>query len=175
MTPVGAQMEAAAPPLLKRRLLLTPRLLLKQTLVLQLAAIKTMARFQEMYAALNAPGVVTAIPLSFNQLKIEIANRLHIEADDAAFIENKQALCDAYIALFYNVCRRGTDVSASHWINRRHTLADQIYEKLHLKKDAGEVPMPRWTASVRRGSSRLCWHCDERIRGSEKHTCSVCK
>ena len=169
MTPVGAQMEAAAPPLLKRRLLLTPRLLLKQT------AIKTMARFQEMYAALNAPGVVTAIPLSFNQLKIEIANRLHIEADDAAFIENKQALCDAYVAVFYNVCRRGTDVSASHWINRRHTLADQIYEKLCLKKDASEVPMPRWTASVRMGSSRLCWHCDERIRGSEKHTCSVCK
>ena len=59
-----------------------------------------MASFEEIRAALNAPGVVTSTPLSFNQLKIEIANRLHIEADDAVFTENKQVLKDAYVEVY---------------------------------------------------------------------------
>ena len=64
-----------------------------------------MVRFEEIHAALNAPGVVTSNPLSFNQLKIEIAKRLHIEADDAVFTENKQALKDAYVAVYTKVCK----------------------------------------------------------------------
>jgi hypothetical protein len=63
-----------------------------------------MVRFEEIQAALNAPGVVTSTPLSFNQLKIEIAKRLHIEADDAVFTEHKQALKDAYVAVYTKVC-----------------------------------------------------------------------
>ena len=63
-----------------------------------------MVRFEEIQAALNAPGVVTSTPLSFNQLKIEIAKRLHIEADDAVFTESKQALKDAYVAVYTKVC-----------------------------------------------------------------------
>ena len=74
---------------------------------------RSMPRFLEMYAALNAPGVVTSNPLSFNQLKIEIAKRLDIEADDAVFTENKQALKYAYVAVYTKVCR--SDVSSSHW------------------------------------------------------------
>jgi hypothetical protein len=135
------------------------------------SAIETMARFQEMCAAANAIGADIEIPLSFNQLKIEIAKRLHIEADDAAFTENRQVLCDAYVAGWTKVI----NVPASHWINRRQTLADQIYQKRCLKKDEVEDPTPRWIATVRMGSSRYCWHCNERIRGSEKHACSVCK
>jgi hypothetical protein len=64
-----------------------------------------MVRFEEIQAALNAPGVVTSTPLSFNQLKIEIAKKLHIEADDAVFTDNKQALKDAYVAVYTKVCK----------------------------------------------------------------------
>jgi hypothetical protein len=137
------------------------------------SAIETMARFQEMCAAANAIGADIEIHLSFNQLKIEIAKRLHIEADDAAFTENRQVLCDAYVAGCVAGCTKVINVPA--WINRRQTLADQIYQKRCLKKDEVGDPKPRWIATVRMGSSRYCWHCNERIRGSEKHACSVCK
>jgi hypothetical protein len=37
------------------------------------------------------------------------------------------------------------------------------------------VSVPRWPTSLRMGSSRICWHCNERVCGVAKHTCYVCK
>ena len=53
-------------------------------------------------AVLNAPGLVTSTPLSFNQLKVEIAKRLHIEVDDAVFKDHKQSIKDSYVKVYSN-------------------------------------------------------------------------
>ena len=63
-----------------------------------------MVGLNDVQAALNAPGLVTATPLSFNQLKIEIAKRLHIEVDDAVFNDHKQAIKDSYVKVYSKVC-----------------------------------------------------------------------
>jgi hypothetical protein len=104
------------------------------------------AKFQdsEMYAALNAPGVVTSTPLSFNQLKIEIAKKLHIEADDAVFAENKQALKDAYVAVFSKVCNStkktgellndSIEIGSLAWVVDRQALMQECPESKHMRK-----------------------------------------
>jgi hypothetical protein len=63
-----------------------------------------MVGLNDVQAALNAPGLVTATPLSFNQLKVEIAKRLHIEVDDAVFNDHKQAIKDSYVKVYSKVC-----------------------------------------------------------------------
>ena len=63
-----------------------------------------MVGLKEIVAVLNAPGLVTSVPLSFNQLKIEIAKKLHIEVDDAVFNEHKQAIKDGYVKVYQKVC-----------------------------------------------------------------------
>jgi hypothetical protein len=63
-----------------------------------------MVGLKEITAVLNAPGLVTSVPLSFNQLKIEIAKKLHIEVDDAVFNEHKQAIKDGYVKVYQKVC-----------------------------------------------------------------------
>ncbi len=58
-----------------------------------------MVGLKEVQAALNAPGLVTTSPLSFNQLKVELAKKLHIQADDEVFTEHKQ------VQVFADVCK----------------------------------------------------------------------
>jgi hypothetical protein len=41
--------------------------------------------------------MVTSTPLSFNQLKVEIAKRLRIDVDDAVFSDHKKAIKDSYV------------------------------------------------------------------------------
>ena len=65
-----------------------------------------MAGLKEVQAALNAPGLVTSYSLSFNQLKIKLAERLHIHFDDEIFIEHKQAIKYSYCQIFNEVCQR---------------------------------------------------------------------
>ena len=48
------------------------------------------------------PRLVTSKPLSFNQLKVEIAKRLHIEVDDAVFKDHKQSIKDSYVKVHSN-------------------------------------------------------------------------
>ena len=64
-----------------------------------------MVGLKEVQAALIAPGLVTTSPLSFNQLKIELAKKLHIQADDEVFSEHKQAIKDSYVKVFNDVCK----------------------------------------------------------------------
>ena len=64
-----------------------------------------MVGLKEVQAALNAPGLVTPSPLSFNQLKIELAKKLLIQADDEVFSEHKQAIKDSYVKVFNEVCK----------------------------------------------------------------------
>ena len=64
-----------------------------------------MVGLKKVQAALNAPGLVTTSPLSFNQLKIELAKKLHIQADDEVFSEHKQAIKDSYVKVFDEVCK----------------------------------------------------------------------
>ena len=64
-----------------------------------------MVGLKKVQAALNAPGLVTTSPLSFNQLKIELAKKLHIQADDEVFSEHKQAIKDSYVKVFNEVCK----------------------------------------------------------------------
>jgi hypothetical protein len=71
-----------------------------------------MVSLKEIQAALNAPGLVTAVPLSFNQLKIEIAKKLHIEVDDPVFNEHKQAIKDGYVKVYQKVCNEAVVASA---------------------------------------------------------------
>ena len=59
-----------------------------------------MVGLKEVQAALNAPGLVTTSPFSFNQLKVELAKKLHIQADDEVFTEHKQAIKDSYVQVF---------------------------------------------------------------------------
>lgn len=49
------------------------------------------------------PGLVTSKPLSFNQLKVEIAKKLHIEVDDAVFKDLKQSIKDSYVKVSSNM------------------------------------------------------------------------
>jgi hypothetical protein len=63
-----------------------------------------MVGLEEVQAALNSPGVVTSTPLSFNQLKIQIARKLQIETDDAVFNDHKQAIKDSYVKVFESFC-----------------------------------------------------------------------
>jgi hypothetical protein len=72
-----------------------------------------MVGIKEVQAALAAPGLVTATPLSFNQLKVEIAKRLHIEADDAVFNDHKQEIKDNYVKVYNKVCESFASKSAA--------------------------------------------------------------
>jgi hypothetical protein len=68
-----------------------------------------MVGLKEVQAALNAPGLITKNePLSFNQLKFEIAKRLHIEVDDAVFNDHKQAIKDSYIKVYTKLCEESS-------------------------------------------------------------------
>jgi hypothetical protein len=64
-----------------------------------------MVGLKEVQAALNAPGLVTLIPLSFNQLKMELAKKLLIQADDEVFSEHKQAIKDSYVKAYSDACK----------------------------------------------------------------------
>ncbi len=48
-----------------------------------------MVGLNDVQAALNSPGLVTSTPLSYNQLKVKIAEILRIEVYDAVFIDHK--------------------------------------------------------------------------------------
>ena len=48
-----------------------------------------MVGLNDVQAALNSPGLVTSTPLSYNQLKVKIAEILCIEVYDAVFIDHK--------------------------------------------------------------------------------------
>jgi len=63
-----------------------------------------MVGLREVQAALKAPGLVTSSPLSFNQLKVELAKRLRIQPDDEVFTQQKQAIQENYVKVYYEVC-----------------------------------------------------------------------
>jgi hypothetical protein len=115
-----------------------------------------MVRFEEIHAALNAPGVVTSSPLSFNQLKIEIAKRLHIEADDAVFTENKQALKDAYVAVYTKVCKSSekTGESAAAAKKPAVTASRPVASKPVASKPAASKPASRSAPAKKSGKKR---------------------
>jgi ribosomal protein L12E/L44/L45/RPP1/RPP2 len=71
-----------------------------------------MVTIKEIQATLNAPGLVTKVPLSFNQLKVEIAKKLHIEVDDAVFNEHKQTIKDSYVKVYQKVCNEAAPAPA---------------------------------------------------------------
>jgi hypothetical protein len=73
---------------------------------------KEMVGLKEVQAAMIAPGLVTKVPLSFNQLKAELAKKLHIEVDDAVFSEHKQAIKDNYIKVYSSVCQSSDQAPA---------------------------------------------------------------
>ena len=62
-----------------------------------------MVGLEEVHAALNAPGLVTSSPISFNQLKIKLVERLHIHVDDEIFTEHKQAIKESYVKRFNEI------------------------------------------------------------------------
>ena len=64
-----------------------------------------MVGLKEVQAALRAPGLVTSSPLSFNQLKVELAKKLHIQPDDEVFTEHKQSIKDSYVKVYTEVCK----------------------------------------------------------------------
>jgi hypothetical protein len=64
-----------------------------------------MVTLKDVQAALNAPGLVTSSLLSFNELKVEIAKRLHVDAEDAVFNENEQAIKDSYAKEYAKFCK----------------------------------------------------------------------
>jgi hypothetical protein len=59
-----------------------------------------MITLKDVQAALYAPGLVTLTPLGFNQLKVEIAKRLHIDVSDSVFSDHKQAIRESYLEVY---------------------------------------------------------------------------
>jgi hypothetical protein len=64
-----------------------------------------MVGLNEVQTALNAPGLVTLTLLSFNELKIELAKKLLIQADDEVFSEHKQAIKESYVKAYHDACK----------------------------------------------------------------------
>ncbi len=59
----------------------------------------------------------------------------------------------------------------------RHCSKEKAAAEANAAAEARAGPAAKAEAAIKTMArfQELCWHCDERIRGSEKHTCSVCK
>lgn len=64
-----------------------------------------MVGLKDVQTALNAPGLVTSSLLSFNQLKVALAKRLHIDVEDAVLNDNEQAIKDSYAKEYAKFCK----------------------------------------------------------------------
>ena len=75
-----------------------------------------MVALKQILAALNAPGMITSISLSFKQLKHKLAETLLISVDDAIFEMHKEAIKERYSKLFtkYRATSATGDEIAAH-------------------------------------------------------------
>jgi hypothetical protein len=63
-----------------------------------------MITLKEIHATLKADGFVNSTALSFNELRLKLASKLRIAADDAIFEAHKQAIKDSYTKIFTEFC-----------------------------------------------------------------------
>ena len=75
-----------------------------------------MVALKQILAALNAPGIISSLSLSFKQLKCKLAETLLISVDDAIFEMHKEAIKERYSKLFtkYRATSTTGDEIAAH-------------------------------------------------------------
>jgi len=87
-----------------------------------------MVGLREVQAALNAPGLVTSSPFSFNQLKVELAKKLLIQPDDEVFTEHKQSIKDHYVKVYTELCN---ELSSPFQMQAVELEAAQLVRQFH--------------------------------------------
>jgi hypothetical protein len=84
-----------------------------------------MAHLLEIQDALNAPGFVTSTPLSFNQLKCQLAQKLCISIDSPIFEQHKEYIKDRYAEQFVEICSARTRASRSKTKARKQSKSEE--------------------------------------------------